>query len=140
MTNGLPAAVLWDMDGTLVDTEPAWMAAEHQLAREFGTEWTTEDALALVGNPLLTSGEYIAKRWGLDLSPLEVVDLLHSRVVGEVLNNELPWMPGALDLLESLNDAGVPCALVTMSWEVFAFPIIDRLPRAPSTPSSPVTG
>ena len=28
---GMPAAVLWDMDGTLVDTEPYWMAAEHAL-------------------------------------------------------------------------------------------------------------
>ncbi len=117
------------MDGTLCDTEPYWIQTEHDLAAEFGTEWTTQDALSLVGNDLLSSGEYIRKRWGLSLTPREVVDLLHSRVVDMVLREEIPWRPGALDLLEALNHAGVPCALVTMSWEVFALPIIDRLPR-----------
>ena len=32
----LPAAVLWDMDGTLVDTEPYWIAAEHAIVAEHG--------------------------------------------------------------------------------------------------------
>jgi len=125
----LPAAVLWDMDGTLCDTEPYWIQTEFDLAAELGTEWTKADALALVGNDLLSSGDYIRRRWNLDLTPREVVDLLHSRVVDAVLHEEIPWRPGALDLLESLNDAGVPCALVTMSWEVFALPILGRLPR-----------
>ena len=34
----LPAAVLWDMDGTLVDTEPYWIAAEHELVAAHGGE------------------------------------------------------------------------------------------------------
>ena len=34
----LPAAVLWDMDGTLVDTEPYWIAAEHDIVEEHGGE------------------------------------------------------------------------------------------------------
>ena len=40
--NDLPAAVLWDMDGTLVDTEPYWIAAEHAIVEEHGgtiTAW-----------------------------------------------------------------------------------------------------
>ena len=45
----LPAAVLFDMDGTLIDSEPAWMAAEARLAAEFGIDWTAADAAALVG-------------------------------------------------------------------------------------------
>ena len=38
-------AVLWDMDGTLVDTERFWMAAEEELVESFGGRWTHEDAL-----------------------------------------------------------------------------------------------
>src|SRR5204863_608679 len=48
-------AVLWDMDGTLVDTEPYWMATEVDLAEEYGATWTTADAEHLIGNSLLTS-------------------------------------------------------------------------------------
>ena len=43
----LPAAVLWDMDGTLVDTEPYWMAAEVELVSSFGGVWTHDDGLAM---------------------------------------------------------------------------------------------
>ena len=44
----LPAAVLWDMDGTIVDTEPHWMAAERDVVEAAGGTWTHEQALQLV--------------------------------------------------------------------------------------------
>ena len=43
-----PKAVLWDMDGTLVDTEPYWMEAEYELAALHGGTWSDAHALALV--------------------------------------------------------------------------------------------
>ena len=46
---GRPAAVLWDMDGTLVDTEPYWIATEYALVAEFGGRWTDDYARSLVG-------------------------------------------------------------------------------------------
>src|SRR5690606_26291812 len=48
----LPAAVLWDMDGTLVDTEPYWIAAERELVESFGNEWPDHHAHALIGSDL----------------------------------------------------------------------------------------
>src|SRR5690554_4198910 len=59
LVHSLPAAVLWDMDGTLVDTEPYWITAEHELVESFGGRWTQELALSLVGNPLLVSAQFI---------------------------------------------------------------------------------
>ena len=50
------AAVLWDMDGTLVDTEPYWMRCEEALAEKYGGTWSEEHSLNLVGNDLLDSG------------------------------------------------------------------------------------
>ena len=50
MTALLPAAVLWDMDGTLVDTEKYWMAAETVLVESFGGAWSHEQSLQLVGS------------------------------------------------------------------------------------------
>ncbi len=52
----IPAAVLWDMDGTLVDTEPYWIETEYAMAARYGGTWTHADALSLVGNDLLELG------------------------------------------------------------------------------------
>jgi HAD superfamily hydrolase (TIGR01509 family) len=121
------AAVLWDMDGTLCDTEPYWIETEFALAERFGTEWSEADALELVGNDLLESGRYIRRRMGLEISPEEIVELLLDGVV-ERIERAILWRLGARDLLGSLGGAGVPCALVTMSWQRFVAPILRQLP------------
>jgi HAD superfamily hydrolase (TIGR01509 family) len=133
----LPAAVLWDMDGTLVDTEPYWIDTEYDIARTYGGEWTKEDALTLVGNDLLASGRYIKERMGLPHAPEEVVELLLDGVV-ERIAEHVPWRPGAVELLADLRAQQVPCALVTMSYQRFVAPILAQLP--PETFSVIVTG
>ena len=130
MTDGprqLPAAVLWDMDGTLVDTEPYWIEVEYELAERYDGRWSDADALNLVGNDLISSGHYIREHMGIDLSAERIVEELLDGVVGRV-EREVPWRPGAVDLLGRVRDAGIPCALVTMSYERFVAPILERLP------------
>ncbi|XBB68949.1 HAD family phosphatase [Nocardioides sp. WV_118_6] len=134
---GLPAAVLWDMDGTIVDTEPYWMAAEQAIAEEHGGTWTHEDAMALVGSDLLVSGAYIKDRLGLAQTPEEIVEMLLDSVVAQV-HHAVPWQAGARELLLALRDAGVPCALVTMSYQRLVAPILEHLP--PETFRVIVTG
>lgn len=133
----MPAAVLWDMDGTLVDTEPYWIEAENELAAEHGATWSHDQALQLVGNDLLASGRIIKEQMGLSLSPAEIVERLLDGVVARV-QDEVPWRPGARELLGQLTQAGIPCALVTMSWERFVSPILANLP--PDTFSVVITG
>lgn len=115
MTAPLPAAVLWDMDGTLVDSEPYWIAEEHALVESYGGRWSHEHAMALVGQSLLASGRYIAQHSPVTLSPEEVVDRLVDGV-GARLRRRVPWRPGGLELLTDVRAAGIPCALVTMSY------------------------
>jgi HAD superfamily hydrolase (TIGR01509 family) len=133
----LPAAVLWDMDGTLVDTEPYWIEVEFELAAEHGGTWSREHALELVGNDLITSGRYIREHMGIDLSPEEIVEALLDGVVGRV-QERVPWCPGARELLAELRAAHVPCGLVTMSYTRFVAPILAALPA--DTFSAIVTG
>ena len=128
MTGTLPAAVLWDMDGTLVDTEPYWMAAEHALVEEHGGVWTDEHARQLVGNDLMVSADYIRAHSPIELTPVEIVHELLASVVAMV-QEHVPWRPGARELLESLVAQGVPCALVTMSWESLATAVVSHLPN-----------
>ena len=96
--NRLLAAVLWDMDGTLVDTEPYWIAAEYRLVESFGGPWDDSHAHALVGNPLLVSAEYIREHGGVDLTPEQIVQRLLDEVVIQT-RQHTSWMPGARSLL-----------------------------------------
>ena len=121
------AAVLWDMDGTLVDTEPYWVEAEYALASRHGGAWSQEHALNLVGNDLIESGRYIREHMGIDVEPSLIVEELLDGVIASV-ERSVPWRPGAVDLLASLNDQRVPCALVTMSYRRFVAPILAALP------------
>jgi HAD superfamily hydrolase (TIGR01509 family) len=123
----LPDAVLWDMDGTLVDTEPYWIRAEHELVEAHGGRWSHDQALQLVGRPLLTSAE-VLRGAGVDMPAEEIVDWLLERVTSQV-RRSVPWQPGARELLEALADAGVPCALVTMSYAVLAEEVVSRGPQ-----------
>ena len=129
-TDALPAAVLWDMDGTLVDTEPYWIEAEYALVERFGGRWSDELAHRLVGNALLVSAEIIIANSPVTLSPHEVVDELMSAVVDRV-RHHVPWRPGAREMLDEAVAKGVPNALVTMSWQPLARAVADALPGSP---------
>lgn len=108
-----PQAVLWDMDGTLIDTEPYWLAAEAQLVASHGGTWSHEQGLALVGNAL-PDGARALQQAGVRLEIREIIDWLSAQVVAGV-RREIPWRPGARELLAACKEAGIPQALVTMS-------------------------
>lgn len=124
----LPAAVLWDMDGTLIDSEPYWIGAETELARSFGVPWTHEDGLSLVGNPLPYSARLLRER-GIDMEPDQIIDYLIERVAAQV-RAHTPWMDDARALLDAVVSAGIPCALVTMSYSRLADAVVSRVPDA----------
>lgn len=120
-------AVLWDMDGTLVDTEPYWINAEHEIVEAHGGTWSDEFAHELVGKDLMVSAQFIRDNSPITWEPERVIEELLIRVIAQV-REHVPWRPGARELLESLREQGVPSALVTMSWRSFAEAVLDALP------------
>ena len=120
-----PAAVLWDMDGTLIDSEPYWLEAETALVHGAGGIWTAEDGLQLVGSGLERSALILQSR-GVELSVEEIISTLTDRV-RERISESVPWRPGARELLTELRDAGVPTALVTMSRRRMALDVAAAL-------------
>ncbi|WP_328324346.1 HAD family phosphatase [Kribbella sp. NBC_00382] len=121
-------AVLWDMDGTLVDSEPVWVRVQISVLAELGTTWTAEDALTLVGSDL---GDAL-KVWMARLPEgLIEPDELAGRIYGEVirtLKEEVDLRPGALELLTGLKTAGIPCALVSASYRTMIDAVLSHLP------------
>ena len=120
-------AALWDMDGTIVDTEPYWIEAEHALVAAHGGEWSHEKAMQLVGQSLVFSAG-ILQDAGVALERREIIDILTAHVIRQV-RTSVPWRPGARELLEELHTAGIRCALVTMSEAPLAREIVASLPR-----------
>ena len=128
MPNSFPAAVLWDMDGTLIDSEPFWLLSESRLAADYGTVWTEAHGHELIGKSLYDSSAIIKERLSIkDLSIQEVIDRLTDDVFSH-LKSQLPWRPGALELLMAIKQAGIPTALVTMSMRRMALAVADQIP------------
>lgn len=115
------------MDGTIVDTEPYWIAAEHALVEAHGGTWSHGQAIQLVGQSLTYSAG-ILQNAGVDLESREIIDTLTAEVIRGV-QRRVPWRPGARELLDELHQAGVRCALVTMSEGPLAREIVASLPK-----------
>jgi HAD superfamily hydrolase (TIGR01509 family) len=115
------------MDGTIVDTEPYWIEAEHALVEAHGGSWSHRQAMELVGQSLTFSAR-ILQEAGVQLTGREIIDTLTSEVISNV-QRRIPWRPGARELLDDLHQAGVRCALVTMSEGPLAREIVASLPR-----------
>jgi HAD superfamily hydrolase (TIGR01509 family) len=120
------SAVLWDMDGTLVDTEPYWMAAETPLVERFGGTWSHEQALSLVGMGLEDSAR-IFQAAGVRMGVRDIIDHLTDDVMRQLSEGGGPFRPGARELLADLRAAGIKTGLVTMSMRRMADTVVDLI-------------
>src|SRR6478736_505210 len=114
------------MDGTLVDTEPYWMAAETPLIESFGGSWSHEQALSLVGMGLEDSAR-ILQDAGVRMSTDAIIDHLTSEVMRQLSETGIPFRPGARELLAGLRAAGIKTGLVTMSMRRMAQTVVDLI-------------
>lgn len=119
-----PAAILWDMDGTLIDTEPYWIQAEIDLCATHGVVWTPEDGLSVVGFPLKESAQRLQDR-GVALPIPEIIDALLRQLTAAVREHN-PWQEDAHRLLDRAVAQGIPCGLVTMSYTMLADAFVEQ--------------
>jgi HAD superfamily hydrolase (TIGR01509 family) len=114
-------AVIFDMDGLLVDSEPYWDKARRQIAVEAGKEWHEDDHRACMGVSTLDWANYM-----LDMSPQEVQD----RVIGKILEfyaRGIPYMPGAEEAV-ALAARRYPTGLASGSHRRLIEAVIDDPP------------
>jgi HAD superfamily hydrolase (TIGR01509 family) len=127
----LPAAVLWDMDGTLIDSERLWEISLQQVADELGGAIGPQARLDLVGADIDTSILVLLAEVGLPVSP-SLVARTHERLVARtatLLAAGVDWLPGALEALHAVRASGVPTALVTNTGRQLAELALDRIGR-----------
>ncbi len=111
----LPAAVLWDMDGTLLDSEKLWSIALEERAQELGGQLSAETRAAMVGSNLTRSMGLLLADLGLPVTP-EATEANAAWVIDrmrELFRTRLLWRPGAEDALAAVHASGVPMGLVT---------------------------
>ncbi|GIH24762.1 haloacid dehalogenase [Acrocarpospora phusangensis] len=121
-------AVLFDMDGLLVDTEKVWFEVETEVVERLGGSWGPEHGAALVGGSWDRTVAYMLDLTGSGTAPEEVARWLLDGMVERLLVEVEP-MPGALELLSELNEAGVVTGLVTSSLKPVADAVLDVVGR-----------
>ncbi|TDC74400.1 HAD family phosphatase [Actinomadura sp. 7K507] len=128
MPRGGPQAVLFDMDGLLIDSERVWLEVESEVMAWLGGRWSTAHQEHLVGGSLDVAVRYMLELTGADASPEEVGRRMLDGMA-ERLGACVPMMPGAKDLLSEIRAAGVTAALVSSSHRRLIEPVLDAIGR-----------
>ena len=106
-------AVIFDMDGLLVDSEPVWNDARKWMADQAGRPWTADDHRAVMGVSTEEWADYMIDRLALDLSPAEVIEAVIGHMV-EVYRDGIPWFAGATAAID-LASSHYPTAVASGS-------------------------
>ena len=121
-----PRAVLFDMDGLLIDSEPLWFEVETQVMARLGGQWSEADQEELLGSSLDNAVSYFLARAAVPADPAEVAEWLMGGIVGQVRERGVTVMPGAAGLVAEVAAAGLPYALVTSSQRRFVDAVLAR--------------
>lgn len=122
-------AVLFDMDGTLIDSEPLWQRTEAKIVASFGKVWTKEDGDTLTGHSLFDSASLMIELKNLPLAPEKGVEMMVANMHELYAGGGVPWIPGARELLSELASAGIPTALVSASYEILVHDVCANAPK-----------
>lgn len=127
----MPAVVLWDFDGTLVDSETMWDHVERGLARELGGELAPDYHKHTLGGTIANTAGYIKGVTGSEADTAWIEAELWARAMADLAEGPIRWMPGVETLLRELADAGVTQGLVSSGHRRYLDVTLRRLDPSP---------
>jgi HAD superfamily hydrolase (TIGR01509 family) len=123
-------AVLFDMDGVLVNSEPLWFQAESGVMARLGGSWSDGDQHVLVGGSMAVTVAYLLEKGTRRVDPAVVESWLTESMIELLAAAPLPVMPGAGELVAEVAAAGLPYGLVTSSERVIMDAVLARFGTA----------
>lgn len=124
-------AVFFDLDGTLIDSDPYWVRSQETLVRSCGGEWSDTLADALQGAAFPETVRLL-RGAGVDWDGDAIVRHLSDEVL-RMEKERLPWIEGVRDVLSGLAAAHVPAVLVTGSPREIVENVMAQAPKARSS-------
>jgi len=121
------SALLFDMDGTVIDSEPLWLEAEIEVMAELGFHWDAQDQQNCLGGPMDRTEKYMQERSG-NIKPYGYFRDNLNRVMQKKLLHDLKLVPNALELISSAKKIGIKTALVTASGSVLMNIALKKFP------------
>jgi HAD superfamily hydrolase (TIGR01509 family) len=121
-------AILFDMDGLFIDSEPDWHNAETEMMRRYGYDWQPSDQLQCLGGPLSRVTKYMSECLNGSVEPT----LLGQEIISEMqirLSRAISYMPGAIEFSKLVYESKIPQALVSASPRVLVDAVVSNLPH-----------
>jgi HAD superfamily hydrolase (TIGR01509 family) len=132
MTDLLPAAVLWDLDGTLLDSEKLWDIPLYELTEKLGGQLSDATRQSMTGTNVMVTMRLLFAEVGIQeptKSQLDDGAAWIDRRMQEIFRGDLPWRPGAAEALATVYKSGVPMALVTSTERALTEMALDTIGR-----------
>lgn len=124
-----PHAVLFDHDGTLLDTEPLWDLAKQRVAARHGAAWSPQDSREVMGRSMSVTLQRLRER-GVGLEDGAIGQELVSASREILREHEPGFIPGIPALLEEIAAAGLPSAIITNATTEMAQRTVTRAPES----------
>ena len=121
------SAILFDMDGTLIDSEPLWLEAEIEIMEELGCNWDQQDQINCLGGPIDKTENYMQERSN-NIKPFGYFTEKLDEVMEKKLSTKLNLIPNALEIINDCKRSELKIALVTASSGRLMKAVLKRFP------------
>lgn len=121
------SAILFDMDGTLIDSEPLWLEAEIEIMEELGCNWDQQDQINCLGGPIDKTEKYMQDRSN-NIKPFGYFTKKLDDVMEQKLSTKLDLIPNALEIINECKRSELKIALVTASSGRLMRAVLKRFP------------